>query len=76
MSVVFHIDSPLLTVEEFSRRSGIPVDTIRKKIWAGELPTVDTRLDKSKRGAVYINAIKLAQLADAAEYLHPGMKGS
>lgn len=76
MSVVIHIDSPLLTIEEFCKRSGIPESTVRKKVDNGEFPTVDTRLDKDRRGAVYINMVKLIQLADAAEYLHPGMKGS
>lgn len=76
MSVVIHIDSPLLTVEEFSARSGIPESTIRKKLDNGQLPKVDTRLEKDKRGAVYVNMVKLVQLADFAEYLHPGMKGT
>lgn len=75
MSLQFHIDTPLLTIEEFSKRSGIPVSTIRKKVDASKLPTCDTRLNKDKRGAIYINMLKLAQLADNAEYLHPGMNG-
>lgn len=73
MSVIFHIDTPLVTIEEFARRSGMTVDAARHKVAAGELPTVDTRLDKTKRGRTYINLLKLAQLADASEFKHPTM---
>lgn len=73
MSVIIHIDSPLLTMEEFAKRSGQSADAVRHKVAAGEFPTIDTRLDKSKRGRVYINMIKLAQMADASEFNHPTM---
>lgn len=73
MSVVFHIDTPLVTIEEFARRSGMTVDAARHKVSAGEIPTIDTRLDKTRRGRVYVNMLKLAQLAEASEFKHPSM---
>lgn len=76
MALAIHIDSPLVTIEEFHNRSGIPISTIRKKVASGEFPTVDTRLDKDRRSCVYINLLKLAELAHDSEYLHPGLKGS
>ena len=73
MTAIFHIDTPLVTLEEFARRSGMTVDAARHRVAAGELPTVDTRMDKSKRQRTYINMLKLAQLADASEFNHPTM---
>ena len=75
MSLVFHISSPIVTVEEFARISGIPVRTVEGKIEKGEFPLLRTALDPDKRSARYINMVKLAQMADAVEFLHPALKG-
>lgn len=73
MSLIIHIDAPFCTIEEFSRRTGLSPNAIRHKVANGEFPTVDTRLDRTRRGAVYINLVKLAQMADQAEFNHPNM---
>lgn len=73
MSAIIHIDSPLLTIEEFAKRSGMTKDAVRHKVNNGELPTVDTRLDPTKRGRIYINMVKLVEMADQAEFMHPAM---
>lgn len=57
------IDTPICTVEEFSRRSGIPEKTIRNKIFKGEIPTLKTNLVETKAGAVYVNLLKLMEYA-------------
>ena len=45
------------------------------KIEKGEFPLLRTALDPDKRSARYINMVKLAQMADAVEFLHPALKG-
>lgn len=54
------LDTPMCTVQEFSRRTGIPVKTIRNKIFRGEIPTIKTNLVETKAGAVYVNLLALA----------------
>lgn len=56
------IDTPLCTVEEFARRSGIPEKTIRNKIFRGEIPTIKTNLQETRAGAVYVNLLALVSL--------------
>jgi len=57
------IDTPICTVEEFARRSGIPEKTIRNKIFRGEIPTIKTNLHETKAGAVYVNLLALMNIA-------------
>jgi hypothetical protein len=56
------IDTPMCTVEEFARRSGIPEKTIRNKIFKGEIPTIKTNLQHTPAGAVYVNLLALVSL--------------
>ncbi|PCJ22520.1 MAG: hypothetical protein COA96_14115 [SAR86 cluster bacterium] len=62
MTSIIQIDTPMVTVKEFSKRSGIPVRTVQTLIHDGEIPRFDQRLNKDKRGPLYINFIRLVEL--------------
>ena len=62
MSAV-QIDTPFAPSKIFLRRSGIPENSIRNKIFKGEMPTIKTKLVETKAGAVYLNLLKLMEEA-------------
>lgn len=73
-AVHVHVDSPMVTKERFAELTGMPIGTVNDKVLKGELPVIRLNLGAAKRGAVYINMAKLAELAASAEFLHPGLK--
>lgn len=54
------IDVPYLTIKEFSRRSGMNIETIKKKISAGLIPTMKR---KSAQQKALINMVALTKQA-------------
>lgn len=54
------VDVPYMTVEEYSRRSGIKTNTVRDLVQRGVLPT---KPRSSKQEKIYINMIALAREA-------------
>lgn len=42
------IDVPYLTIKEFSRRTGMNIETIKKKISAGVIPTMKRKSTQQK----------------------------
>ena len=76
MKTPFSIDTPVVTAEEFARRSGMPLATVNDKLDKGELPRVHTSLKPGAREKRLVNMLKLAQMADAAEFDHPAMNGA
>ncbi|HTR01320.1 MAG TPA: hypothetical protein VMH83_15075 [Candidatus Acidoferrum sp.] len=75
MKSPFSIDTPVCTIEEFARRSGMSKRTVRDKVNAGELPRLHTALKPQNREKILINMVKLHQMADAAEFDHPAVNG-
>lgn len=74
MNLVFQIDTPLCTVQEFGRRSGIPERTINKKIANGEIPAAALSLHPDRSGSKYINLVQLYRLCADQEFTHPQLK--
>ena len=64
MSLTIQIDSPFKSAAKLAKDSGLPVRTIQSLVHEGRLPRFDTRLDKDKRGPVYINMVRLHQLCE------------
>jgi len=62
MSITLAIDSPVLTIEEFSRRSGTTKRSIGTQMDRGQLPFIQ----HEPRGTRYVNMIALHKMADAA----------
>lgn len=54
------IDTPYITIKEFSKRTGMHIDTIRKKIRAGLIPTMKR---KSTQQKALINMVALTKQA-------------
>tara|TARA_R100001039_G_C1844150_1_gene104643 strand:+ start:1585 stop:1821 length:237 start_codon:yes stop_codon:yes gene_type:complete len=70
------LDSPYLSPEEFSRRTGTPIRTVQKRIQSGELPADSLTLDANKVGGStkYINMVKLYQMAASSSFVHPRLR--
>ncbi len=76
MSFVLHIDAPGVTVEEYARRTGMPVGTVRDKVATGELPVIKTSVP-GKRERIMVNMVALLRLAnDQADSFIDPMKGA
>lgn len=71
-----HVDVPFCTKTEFRARTGMSEGTLNDKIAKGEIPTLKTNLHEAKAGAVYINLIKLAEMAASASFDHPRFQTS
>ena len=71
MAVIIQISTPCVTVEEFHRLTGMAIGTIRDKVQNGELPRLPTSLQPGKREVILINMLKLTEMADSVNFLHP-----
>lgn len=71
MTSVIHITVPCVTIEEFSRMTGLPEGTIRDKVEQGQIPRLPLSLEPGKKEKILINLVKLAQMADNVDFLHP-----
>lgn len=78
MSLSFQIDTPICTVQEFGRRSGLPERTIGERIRDGEIPTVCLNLDpdRTQGSSKYINLVLLYKICEAQKFDHPLLKVS
>lgn len=54
------VDAPYLSIEEYAKRTGIPIGTVRSSIRAGEVPIKPKKKEKER---IYINMIALAKQA-------------
>jgi hypothetical protein len=62
MSMTLSLDTPLLSLGEYARRTGISVESVRKQMDKGHLPFIQ----HENRGTRYINMLQLTQrCADA-----------
>lgn len=73
VNLAFDPARSIMTPEEYSKHTGIPVATIISKLNTGELPRYDQRYDKTKRGALYVNVLKIALLAAEQPFDHPSL---
>ena len=71
-----HVDVPFLTKAEFRARTGMSEGTLNDKISKGEIPIIKTNLHEAKAGAVYVNLVKLAEMAASAPFEHPRFQTS
>ena len=63
--IAIQIDSPVLTLEEFCKRSGMPDSTARMRIQEGEIPIMPKATAKERiRVNMVAYAIKCAKAAN------------
>jgi hypothetical protein len=55
--MTFAIDTPMLSIEEYARRTGVTVISVRKQCEKGHLPFIQCE----ERGTRYINMVQLTQ---------------
>ncbi len=53
---------PIATPSKFEELTGTPASTCEKQLGDGRLPRYDNRLDQNKRGALYVNMVRLTEL--------------
>lgn len=71
-----HVDVPFCTKTEFRARTGMSEGTLNDKISKGEIPVIKTNLHEAKAGAVYVNLVKLAEMAASSPFEHPRFQTS
>lgn len=76
MNLTIQIDTPVLTPQELTRRSGIPTATISERMRNGEIPQIGFSLDPDKSTTRYVNMVLLSQICAAQEFDHPLLKVS
>ncbi|WP_417762211.1 DNA-binding protein [Shewanella sp.] len=64
-NLTLHIDSPVLTYEEFGRRTGMSIHLIRKMVSEGRLPIVPKRKPKD---TPFINMLALSRAASEQQF--------
>ena len=57
MAMTLSLDTPMLSLEEYARRTGITVVSVRKQCDKGHLPFIQCET----RGVRYINMVQLTQ---------------
>ena len=57
MSMTLSLDTPLLSLHEYAKRTGISVDSVRKQCMTGQLPFIQ----HETRGTRYVNMVQLTQ---------------
>lgn len=62
-TVIVNIDTPVLSYEEFARRTGTTVDNVRYLVRHGRLPCMPKT---NARHTPYINMVALHQMAQQA----------
>ena len=58
MNMTLSLDSPMLSLEEYARRTGVTVVSVRKQCEKGHLPFIQCE----DRGTRYINMVQLTQI--------------
>jgi len=54
---------PIATPKKFEDLTGMPARTCQDQLEDGRMPRFDNRLDKDKRGALYVNVVALQEAA-------------
>ncbi|WP_019615116.1 hypothetical protein [Psychromonas ossibalaenae] len=72
MNMTLSFGPPLLSLEEYARRTGITIDSVRNQIIKGQLPFIQ----HGTRGTRYINMVQLTQLCLEANTDNPHNKCS
>lgn len=62
MSITLALDAPMLSLDEYARRTGISVESVRKQCDKGHLPFIQ----KEAKGTRYINMVQLYQQCNDA----------
>lgn len=62
MTMTLSLDTPMLSLDEYARRTGITVNVVRKQCESGMLPFIQ----HETRGTRYINMVQLYQLCEEA----------
>lgn len=62
MNLTLSIDTPLLSIDEYARRTGISVNSVRNQCEKGHLPFIQCE----QRGSRYINMVQLYQMCNEA----------
>lgn len=57
MSLTLSLDTPLLTIAEYARRSGMTINVVRKQCESGQLPFIQNGTNSTR----YINMVQLTQ---------------
>ncbi len=57
MNITLALDTPLLSIAEFAKRSGITIRSVQKQCETGQLPVIQ----RGVRGIRYINMVQLTQ---------------
>ncbi len=61
--MIVSFDTPMLSLSEYARRTGITVDSVRNQILQGQLPVIQ----HETRGTRYINMVKLTEFCMEAD---------
>lgn len=57
MNMTLSLDTPMLSIDEYARRTGVSIDSVRKQMEKGHLPFIQN----GTRGTRYVNMVQLTQ---------------